>query len=143
MITNLFRITVAILALASTAPLPISAGQVVRRKVEPAPKKMQLPSVYLRTYAHLPAVRTGSPCVVDICVTNQTRVEIPRGTTIYWSIRGGGFLQLPEIKGSFVLEKALINAAPTVCRTAAGVACSYVPPADVKAWYIPKAMPPV
>ena len=83
MITKLFRAAVAILALASLASMPVSAGQAS------------------------PHVKISLKCSVGgpsefpkITVENNTNSTIPNGATIYWSLNA-------TTSGSITLKSAL------------------------------------
>lgn len=145
MITKQFRIIVALLTLTATVSLPVSGGQVLRKA---KPLKLELPPVYLSASVHQTVGSSGTSnwggpvCKVVIVVRNNTGAAIRKGTTINWSVIGRNPYAQPARKGSFTLEDALPSGAQSR-GSADGVPCVYVPAAEVRAWYVPVAMPPV
>ena len=83
MIIKQFRISVALTALAAIASVAVSAGQVVYRKAESKPLKMQR-TVYLSASAADLYGVGGTP--LTLVIANNTTMTIPAGTRIYWSI---------------------------------------------------------
>lgn len=142
MITKRFRIALALLALGTQASFQISAGQSVKPKAKPEPMPMSLQKTYLPAFAQIFPWSGESlfSCKAVIAARNNTSAVIPAGTMIVWSLESAFG---KESHGSFVLEEPLQSGAAIRIATVLGVLCSKTVAHPPKAYYIPKAMPPV